>query len=173
MDGGVHQAIGKSLWILLLPEKVKVFSWLAYHNQILTKNILNKKGLQIDRLCRLYYDVDETVDHLLLNWTFFIILRSSVMQGICHPQLPTSITQLWEDWIYKFQHKEQGTAIASLHLTVHWMIRGLLNARDSKEISSCICGLNVLGHTNGRTKKITSERCTKEIAHSDCRAKKR
>jgi hypothetical protein len=60
----------KELWRGAVPPKVKFFFWLALHGRLWTAEHMKRHGLQMNVLCALCNQLDETTGHLLCSCVF-------------------------------------------------------------------------------------------------------
>ncbi|XP_020252248.1 uncharacterized protein LOC109829595 [Asparagus officinalis] len=78
-DGGVRYDC-MNLWGLPVPLKVKVLVWLALRESLNTKDMLNRKGIQVEKTCCLCSAKDEDHAHLFLNCSKGISARAARLQ---------------------------------------------------------------------------------------------
>jgi zinc-binding in reverse transcriptase len=83
MFGGVKTILPKSVWVLKIPIKNKLFLWMTLHNQILTKDNLRKQGWSGDQNC-VFCTSPESVDHLFFHCPFVVDFWSKLLAS--HPQ---------------------------------------------------------------------------------------
>lgn len=69
------------IWRPGLTPKIAHFLWLCYHNKILTRDNLNKKGLQGRNVCILCLKAEETVQHLILACGYTLEVWRKVSDG--------------------------------------------------------------------------------------------
>lgn len=57
----------EDIWNVSVPYKVKMFVWLAIMDRLNTISQLNKKGIQVDRMCVLCEKESEDCVHMFLK----------------------------------------------------------------------------------------------------------
>jgi hypothetical protein len=65
-----HQSIGGCkihLWFWNIAQKIKLFTWLAIENKILTWDILQQKGWEGPSICQLCSSDSETMLHIFVK----------------------------------------------------------------------------------------------------------
>lgn len=67
--GGIATDTPFLIWSLPIPPKIKIFTWLALKNKILSKHNLSKKGWKGSTSC-VFCDKTETINHLFLQCKF-------------------------------------------------------------------------------------------------------
>jgi hypothetical protein len=68
-----HHTIGgwrRHLWSWNIAQKIRLFTWLAIENKILTWDILQRKGWEGPSICQLCSSDSETVLHLFVKCSF-------------------------------------------------------------------------------------------------------
>jgi zinc-binding in reverse transcriptase len=112
--GGVTVSLSKSVWVLKIPIKNKLFLWMVLNNKILTRDNLRKKGWVGDGSC-VFCNFQESVNHLFLHcpaisgfWSTLIShypsLRSFTM---------TSLLTLWDSCVLSSDFPLYGTLLAA------------------------------------------------------------
>jgi hypothetical protein len=98
-NGGVQSAYNQSVWKFRVPMKVRIFLWLLFRNQILTQEVLVKRGCTADEGCSYCNNNEiETRQHLFWECTY----ANSFWRGLtAELNLPTmSGTTLINVWIW-------------------------------------------------------------------------
>ena len=105
-DGGLRCPITPKIWKTAIPEKIKIFLWLAMKNKILTAENLKKRGWEHPSSCVLCGKEDETVSHLFLSCQFSRQMWSSVRSKLNLDGLPDELQTLWTSWRMRLIPKE-------------------------------------------------------------------
>jgi len=70
LDFGVPEKSWEQLWSHQGWIKIKLFMWLVHHKKILTWDNIRKIGLFGPSRCQLCEDQEETMEHILNNYTY-------------------------------------------------------------------------------------------------------
>ncbi|OEL32988.1 hypothetical protein BAE44_0005993, partial [Dichanthelium oligosanthes] len=97
--GQTTLARAKELWKVKAPNEFRLFFWLALQNRCWTSGRLFRHGLRTDASRALCYQLDESVDHLLLHCIYsrevwFTVLCRSGWQRLT-PSPPDSLSTWW------------------------------------------------------------------------------
>lgn len=85
----------KMIWKSKIPEKIKIFLWMALNNAILTKDNMIKRNWPGDPSCY-FCSQPETVDHLLFQCSTAKVVWATVAVCFGANNIPRSLTQCWE-----------------------------------------------------------------------------
>ncbi|XP_020272203.1 uncharacterized protein LOC109847383 [Asparagus officinalis] len=98
-DGGVRYDC-MNLWSLHVPLKVKVLVWLALRECLNTKDMLNRKGIQLEKTCCLCSEKDEDHAHLFLNCEFVYSIWRSIQFKLNTDNefRMNSLKEVWLGW---------------------------------------------------------------------------
>ena len=96
-NGGVQSAYNQSVWKFRVPMKVRIFLWLLFRNQILTQEVLVKRGCMVDEGCCFCNNNGiETRQHLFWECTY----ANSFWRGLAAelnlpPMSGTTLINVW------------------------------------------------------------------------------
>jgi zinc-binding in reverse transcriptase len=101
--GGVKTNLSNSVWVLKIPLKNKFFLWMTFHNKILTKDNLCKRGWVGGSSC-IFYTNSESVDYLFFHCPFILDFWSKILTS--HSQgrqiCVSSILTFWNSYVPLF-----------------------------------------------------------------------
>jgi hypothetical protein len=97
-DGGIRCAFTRIIWKAKIPEKVKIFIWLATKNRILTTENLKKRGWVGRDSCSLCNEAEETNFHILITCPFTQSLWQKILPKLNISEPPTSVEDSWLGW---------------------------------------------------------------------------
>lgn len=100
----LSDGVGKMIWALRVPGKMKIFLWNAFHNIQPTWDNLQMRGMVVPECC-LFCKAVETVDHILFTCPFvvtcwrivdFVPSLSSItsLENFCHTMLHNSSMEI-------------------------------------------------------------------------------
>lgn len=122
INGGIISFFNKIIWKCPIPEKVKIFNWLCYHNKVLTADTLAKKGVQGPSQCPLCSTQEETIDHLMFGCVFSRKIWSALLRGLSEQTLPSSLYDLWQVWRNSLRNRYMISPVDSLIAVGCWCI---------------------------------------------------
>ncbi|XP_020251027.1 uncharacterized protein LOC109828435 [Asparagus officinalis] len=99
IDGGLRFDCA-DIWKLSIPLKVKIMVWLALRQSLNTKDILTKKGIQLELNCVLCSKVEESHTHLFIECEFVFSLWKSIQfkLKIGKDFKMKSLKEVWLNW---------------------------------------------------------------------------
>lgn len=104
---------------MLVPSKIAFFAWRVYWGRIQIINNLNKRGTMVGNECKLCWEEEESVDHMLLNCSF--------AKKVWEHSLPT----IENPWIFPDSTKAclgKDLIQGVLSTKVNWIQRRLIKA---------------------------------------------
>ncbi|XP_020272038.1 uncharacterized protein LOC109847206 [Asparagus officinalis] len=78
IDGGLRCDCA-DIWKLPIPLKVKFLVWLAFRHGLNTKDVLEKKGIQLEKICCLCSKLEESHTHLFIKCEFVYSIWRSIL----------------------------------------------------------------------------------------------
>ena len=94
----------KRLWYIRVPLKVKVFLWLARHNNILTKDNLLHRGWKGKEEQFMSCDMAESVNHFFFGCALAKFLWSLIKCSFCLRNSPNKFVEIHE-WAWSFSSR--------------------------------------------------------------------
>ncbi|CAN0911421.1 hypothetical protein LINGRAPRIM_LOCUS1191 [Linum grandiflorum] len=84
------------VWLSWIPPKVCCFMWLSCLDRISTIDNLRKKGIIMPKCCHLYWEDEESVDHIFLHCRFVSVVWNIVLGVLLSTfPLPKSLCDLF------------------------------------------------------------------------------
>lgn len=122
INGGITSSFPMSIWFLSVPEKIKLFIWLAYHNRLLTADNLRKRNFPTPQSCPLCGSDEETTEHLLLACHFSSQIWGVITQRLSLPSPPHNFRHLLEAWQHNNDKNIPKKMIRLVILAVSWSL---------------------------------------------------
>ncbi|XP_073113467.1 uncharacterized protein [Elaeis guineensis] len=122
VHGGVISRFGKGFWNIPMPEKAKLFYWLCYHDKVLTRENLIKRGINIIGSCPLCGEHGESMNHLMMQCNYSIAYWHLILSNLNIPELPSSFTEIWNRWRHSHFVKTKFPTLECLLITAIWCI---------------------------------------------------
>jgi hypothetical protein len=126
--------IWKAIWHSKSIPKIDLFTWTLAHNNILTGEILQRKGWAGPHRCPLCQQAEETTNHLLLNCAFSKEVWKLTLGSGAEVNLPEDIKSLLQHWdnLYPFQHRIQSQVAALWRILPKFILWNLWLERNSR-----------------------------------------
>ena len=136
----------KFMWKTKIPQKIKIFLWLAIRNSILTKVNLVRRGWKGPVSCH-FCGAVETIDHLFVSCSTAKLIWNILLCALNFDRKPESVKDLFGEWIRKFNKRKKGLIVVRVD-AVLWSIWNVRNeiCFENKEIHDPIFLIHRVPH---------------------------
>ena len=116
----------RDVWVVKIPLKIKIFLWLAFHNSVLTKDVLIKRGWKgKDSKCCICNEL-ESLDHMFFHCSLAKFIWGVIRCATGLVDVPTHFQDV-SAWVMKFSTKERNIVAVGV-AAVFWAIWRARNA---------------------------------------------
>ncbi|CAI0440264.1 unnamed protein product, partial [Linum tenue] len=135
----IEEFPAKIVWIPWIPSKICFFTWLVYHNRVLSLDNLKRRGLYLANRCVLCKKDEESVQHLLVDCDFvrriWILMYGRRSRT---PSLNGAIAHVLANWVSADGDGiEKWFDVCILH-SVWWAVWLERNQRTFEDKDTCL-----------------------------------
>ncbi|XP_073111220.1 uncharacterized protein [Elaeis guineensis] len=136
LNEGVISPLEQWFWNLPILKKAKLFFWLAFHDKVLTKENLIKRGVATVENCLLCNESGETLNHLMLQYSYSRFYWHIIFSPFSSLDLPQSFPDVWVSWRHSHHVRSLSPALKCLFITVVWSLWKERNTRVFRFIAT-------------------------------------